>query len=424
MPSVYVKAYGCSANLADSEIAKGILHDNGFDIRSNIDSSDVNLILTCIVKTPTEQKILKEIKRLMDTGTPLIIAGCMPKAMLQKAKEFAPPASLVGPNDIEKIAEAVNLTLQGYSVVYVDGRPTDRTCYPRIRKNKIIHIAPISSGCLGNCSYCIVKSARGELFSFPVDNIVHDARLALDFGCKEIWVTAEDTAAYYDNGEMLPDLLGKLSQIPGDFRIRVGMMTPNQLILIKSELIKTFNHEKIYKFIHIPVQSGNNIILRRMNRQYTVEDFKNIVSCIRTHFPSISISTDIICGFPGETPEQFQDSINLIRDINPDVLNISRFWGRPGTAASLMEGRLHGRETKARSRRLTSLWKKIALEVGEKWLGWTGKVLINEKGKNETMVGRNFAYKTVVTNDDVKLGDWVQVKVTGVGIGFLRAKIV
>lgn len=424
MPSVYVKAYGCSANLADSEIAKGILHDNGFDIRSNIDSSDVNVILTCIVKTPTEQKILKEIKRLMDTGTPLVIAGCMPKAMLDKAKEFVPPASLVGPDDIEKIAEVVDLTLQGYSVVYVDGRPTDRTCYPRKRKNKIIHIAPISSGCLGNCSYCIVKFARGELFSFPADNVVHDARKALDYGCKEIWVTAEDTAAYNDNGEMLPDLLRRLCQIPGDFRIRVGMMTPNQLIPIKNELIEAFNHEKIFKFIHIPVQSGNNVILRKMNRQYTVEDFKNIVYNIRTFFPSISISTDIICGFPGETHEQFHDSVKLIRDINPDVLNISRFWGRPGTAASLMEGRLHGRETKARSRRLTALWKKIALEVGEKWLGWTGKVLIDEKGKNGTMVGRNFAYKTVVINDDVKLGDWVQVKVTDLGVGYLKAKIV
>jgi MiaB-like tRNA modifying enzyme len=424
MPSVYVKAYGCSANLADSEIAKGILHESGFDIRSNLDSSDVNLILTCIVKTPTEQKIIKEIKRLMDSGTPLVIAGCMPKAMLDKAMEFVPPASLVGPDDIEKVAEAVNLTLKGYSVVYVDGRPTDRTCYPRKRKNKIIHIAPIASGCLGNCSYCIVKYARGALFSFPADNIVSDARKAVEFGCKEIWVTAEDTAAYNDNENKLPDLLKMLCQIPGDFRIRVGMMTPNQLIPIKSELIDSFKHEKIFKFIHIPVQSGNNEILRRMNRQYTVEEFKNIVFRIRAIFPFISISTDIICGFPGETNEQFQDSEKLIRDINPDVLNISRFWGRPGTAASLMEDRLHGRETKARSRKLTTLWKKLALEVGEKWLGWIGKILIDERGKNGTMVGRNFAYKTVVINDNVKLGDWVQVEVTDVGVGFLKAKIV
>jgi tRNA A37 methylthiotransferase MiaB len=177
----------------------------------------------------------------------------------------------------------------------------------------------------------------------------------------------------------------------------------------------------MYKFIHIPIQAGNDDILRAMRRKYTVKEFKGVADRLREAYPKMGISTDIICGFPGETEVQFQDSLDLITWLRPDVLNINRFWERPGTDAAKMPGRLHGRDTKERSRRMTKLWKELAVDVGNRWLGWEGEILLTEDGKNDTKVGRNYIYKTVAVKTDAPLGSFIRVKVKGVGVGFLTA---
>lgn len=421
MPNIYVKSYGCSANTADAEIAKGALLEDGYILVDTPEEADLNIILTCVVKTPTEQKVSRELKELEASGKPLIVAGCMPKSMNSQVLELVPTASLVGPDDIERMPEAVNNTLNGNKVVFIDGDPTDRTCLPRVRSNSLVHIAPISTGCLGNCSYCIVKFARGRLYSFPVESIVSDIRQAINDGCKEIWVTAEDTSTYDDNGVKLPELLDRITSIEGDFRVRVGMTTPNSLDEVMSGLLESLRNEKMYHFIHIPIQAGNDDILKGMRRKYTVQQFKDVVEKLRAVYPEIGLSTDIICGFPGETEEQFQDSLGLITWLRPDVLNINRFWERPGTDAAKMPGRLHGRDTKERSRRMTLLWKELAVDVGEKWLDWEGEILLTEEGKNDTKVGRNYVYKSIAVKTDAPLGAVIKVKVKGVGIGFLIA---
>jgi len=421
MPKVYLESYGCSANKADAEIARGILTEDGYEIVKHQKDSDINIILTCVVKTPTERKVTKKIRELNGSGKPLIVAGCMPKSMTNQARSLVPKASLLGPDNIEQISNAVKSTLSGKRVILIDGKPTDRTCFPRIRENKLIHIAPISSGCLGNCSYCIVKFARGNLYSFPAEKIVGSVKTAIDQGCCEVWVTAEDTAAYNDNGTRLPELLNMITDVEGEFRVRVGMMTPNQLKPILNEMIETLHNPKIYKFIHLPTQSGNDLILQKMRRRYSVQEFKSLVKILREYFPNIGISTDMICGFPGETFDQFQDSLNLLEWLQPDVLNINRFWERPGTDASKMSGRLHGRDIKERSRMMTKLWKNMAIEVGEKWINWEGDVLLNEYGKYGTKVGRNYAYKAVALKTDLPLGNYVKVRVNRSGVGYLKA---
>ena len=229
MPRVHVKSYGCSANTADAEIAKGVLIADGHTLVSTPDEADINIIVTCVVKTPTEQKVSRELRELEASGKPLIVAGCMPKSMNSQVNQLVPSASMVGPDDIERMAEAVHHTLNGEKVVYIDGEPTDRTCLPRVRANRLVHIAPISTGCLGNCSYCIVKFARGNLYSFPADKIVKDITEAVADGCREVWVTAEDTALYNYDGVRLPELLNMITSVDGDFRVRVGMTTPNSL---------------------------------------------------------------------------------------------------------------------------------------------------------------------------------------------------
>jgi threonylcarbamoyladenosine tRNA methylthiotransferase CDKAL1 len=422
MPNVYVGAYGCSANLADAEIVKGLLTNASYTLAATPKNADSYVVLTCIVKTPTERKVIKDLKRLESTGKPLVIAGCMPQAMQSRVEELFPFTSMIGPNDIESIVEVLERSFQGERCVRVNGEPTDRTCLPRVRNNKIIHIAPISTGCLGDCSYCIVKKARGNLQSFEPEKILRDIDSAISGGCKEVWVTAEDTAAYRFNGVRLPHLIDSITSLRGEFMIRVGMMTPNQALPVLDDLIESYKNDKVFKFLHVPVQSGNDEVLKNMNRRYSVLDFMALVTRFRHEIPEACISTDIICGFPGETEEQFNDSLDLVKWLKPDVLNISRFWERPGTRAASLSGKLHGRETKQRSRRLTDLWREVGLEAGEKWQGWKGEILLDERGKHGTKVGRNISYKTVAVNTDASLGEMVKVSVTGIGLGFLEAE--
>jgi threonylcarbamoyladenosine tRNA methylthiotransferase CDKAL1 len=419
MPNINIKSYGCSANTADAEIARGALKQKGYRFVNNPYQADLNIVFTCVVKSPTEKKVSKELRELEASGKPLIVAGCMPKSMPRQTQRLVPTASLVGPDDIERITEAAERTLKKERVVFIDGNPTDRTCLPRVRENSLVHIAPISSGCLGNCSYCIVKLARGNLYSFPVDNIVKDIRNAINENCLEIWVTAEDTAAYNYGGIRLPELLDRIANIEGNFRVRVGMTTPNQLEPVLEKMINSLSSPKIYKFIHIPIQSGNDEILQKMRRKYSVQDFKQVVTKFRETIPEIGISTDIICGFPGESGNQFQESLNLISWLKPDVLNINRFWERPGTDASKMPGRLHGRDTKERSRIMTNLWKEIAVNVGQKWIDWEGDILLTEYGKKGTKVGRNYTYKTIAVKTEASLGSFIKVKVEKSGVGYL-----
>ena len=419
MARVYIEAYGCSANLADSEMVQGLLVRAGHTIIGEPGGADASVVLSCTVKTPTQRKIEKRIRQLHLSGRPLIVAGCMPKAQRDLVVEIAPGASLMGPDNIREVVGVVEAAIEGVSSEALEGGSPDRTCLPRARENPVIHIAPIASGCLGSCTYCIVKRARGELTSFPADAIIDDARSALESGCREIWVTAEDTAAYRWGDVGLPGLLEGLSGLPGRFFIRVGMMTPNQAMPILDSLIEAYSSDRVFKFVHIPVQAGSDEVLKRMGRRYTVDDYRALAWRFRDELPLVSISTDIICGFPGETEDQFDDSLRLVEETKPNVLNISRFWSRPGTVAASMEGQLHGRVTKERSRRLTELWKEMSMESNLRWVGWEGEAVIDEVGRSGGMVARNIAYKPVVINEPVRVGDFVNVRITGARRGYL-----
>jgi len=247
-----------------------------------------------------------------------------------------------------------------------------------------------------------------------MDAIRQDVKGHLKAGCKEIWITSNDTGAYMveQGGEQrLVELLGQILSIPIDFKLRLGMMNPSNTITILDNLINIYKHPKMFKFLHIPAQSGNNEILRLMNRRYTAEDFIKIVEIFRKEIPEITISTDIIAGFPSETKEQFNDSMDLLNKIKPDVLNLSRYAAREGTIAAKMK-QLQTNSLKQRSRLMTSLYRQIAFENNKKWLNWQGKILIDEKGKHDSWIGRNYCYKPVVVKGNFKLGDVADVKIT------------
>jgi MiaB-like tRNA modifying enzyme len=380
----YIETYGCSRNQADSEAIAGALAEEHEQV-STPDDADIVVVNTCIVKTPTENKILKALKKY--SNKKLIVAGCMPEAERDKIKEVAPNAEIWGVKHEE--------VLEG----------------PHIRVNKLVGIIPISSGCLGSCTYCIVRFARGKLKSYSVEKILNAIETAIKDECKEIWITAQDTGAYgIDIGNSLPNLLEKVCTLDGDFKVRVGMMNPNHAMKMLPALSKALQHEKMFKFLHLPIQSGNNKILKEMNRFYTVEDYKKIIDYVKREIPQITISTDIIVGFPGETNQEFKDTLKVLEETKPDIVNISRYGARPGTSAA--ELKQHEEITKKeRSREATKLVKEIGQARNNDWINWEGEVLIDEHGKENDFIGRNFAYKPIVVKGTHKLGEKVNVKI-------------
>ncbi|MEM3789255.1 MAG: radical SAM protein, partial [Candidatus Bathyarchaeia archaeon] len=245
-------------------------------------------------------------------------------------------------------------------------------------------------------------------------------------GVREFWLTSQDTACYgRDIGTNLAELIEAVCAVDGDFKVRVGMMTPNMALGILENLIEAYKNKKVFKFLHLPVQSGDNHVLEKMRRFYTIADFKRIVNTFRAAFPEITIATDIICGFPGENGKAFENTLQLIMDVKPDIVNISKFFARPGTPAAAMHDAVPFSETKRRSATLSGLAFKIAFERNRGWVGWEGEVLIDEVGKVAgSWVGRNFAYKPIVVRSaENLLGRVVHVKIYDASLTYLEGSI-
>ncbi|HDJ96655.1 MAG TPA: tRNA (N(6)-L-threonylcarbamoyladenosine(37)-C(2))-methylthiotransferase, partial [Candidatus Aenigmarchaeota archaeon] len=308
MKKVYMEIYGCAANQADFEIAAGLLKRAGFKLTKSPKDSDLNLIFTCNVKVPTEQRMIYRIEELTKTGKPLIVAGCMPMVQRDLIERINPKASLIGPHSIHKIVDIVERTIKREKVVSLSYEKTVKVCLPRVRRNPIIAIVPIAEGCAWQrCTYCIVKYERGKLFSFPERLIVKEVESSVKEGCKEIWITSQDNACYgLDIGTDLPKLLNSITKVKGKFYVRVGMMNPVYVKNFVDRLINSYKSSKIFKFLHLPAQSGSNRILKAMKRGYSIKDFVRIVEKFRKRFKLLTLSTDIIVGFPGESEEDFE----------------------------------------------------------------------------------------------------------------------
>ncbi|MBW3014115.1 tRNA (N(6)-L-threonylcarbamoyladenosine(37)-C(2))-methylthiotransferase, partial [Candidatus Woesearchaeota archaeon] len=343
----------------------------------------------------------------------IIISGCIPKHLVEPIRALVPEASLVNTHNIGKIVSVVEETIHENPISILTSNKKPKINLPRIRKNPVVGIVQIATGCIGRCAYCSVKQIKGDLISYPIEAIIDEVRQCVRDRCKEIWITAQDTGCYgVDIGTNITELLKKVVEIPGEFKIRLGMANPQSVLQNLEELIKVFKHEKMFKFLHVPVQSGNDKVLKSMNRPYEIADFKHVVERFREEIPEISISTDMIVGFPGESEEQFRDSLVLIDQIKPDVLNISRFVARPGTRAEKRENQIPGGEIKDRSRKISSQFEWTAFSQNRKWRNWEGEILIDEHGKDGTFVGRNHAYKPVIVSGDFVLGQTIKVKIT------------
>ena len=415
--NIYIETYGCSANQSNSEIIAGILSKAGHSIVPEEDA-DIIILNSCTVKLPTERKILRRIEKLKYSDKTLIISGCMPEVQKEEILELNSNVSFLGINAIDQVANLVSdLSTDGCSEIFSD-IPKELAGKPKLRVNRNINIVQISTGCNNDCSYCIVRSAKGSLHSFSTNSIINDIKSGLEDGCREVWLTSQDTAAYgTDIGLSLPALLRKICAINGDFKLRIGMMNPASVIPIMDDLIDAYLNPKIYKFLHIPVQSGSDKVLDDMNRLYTAGKFMDIVSGFRSRIKDITISTDIIVGYPTEDVSDSEDTLELLKELRPDIVNISRFGPRPLTRAASLPP-LSFEVVKQRSRTVSALCNRISLENGERWVGWVGPVLVSEPGDKGGVIARNFAYKPILLKHGV-LGTTVNVKVIDAVNGYL-----
>ncbi|MBU2522679.1 MAG: tRNA (N(6)-L-threonylcarbamoyladenosine(37)-C(2))-methylthiotransferase [Nanoarchaeota archaeon] len=445
MYNVHIETYGCSANQNNSEIMAGLLSRTGFNIVMNLENADIIILNSCIVKGPTMQKIIYRIKELSDSknaekaklsGRPetskvskpkLIIAGCMTDVMAKRIGLLNPNASILGSHNVHDIVTVAKKLIEGKRVVEIKKDHEVHLCKPKIYSKKIIGITQISEGCVGDCSFCIVRAAKGPLYSYPQDEILKNVKQDLEAGCKEIWITSQDCSAYgLDDSKksQLPPLLKEILKIKGKFKLRLGMSNPNHILPILKDLIEIYKDEKIFKFLHIPLQSGSDSVLESMSRHYKSNDFVKIIEEFRKAIPEITISTDIIVGYPTETEKDFEETLEVMKKTLPDIINISRFWSMPGTKASNLQ-QLHPDELRRRAIVMTNLHNGIAIEKNKEYVGKDFPCIVDEKSFDDFWIARLDNYKQVmIKSKDKLLGQIVNVHIFDANNHYLFGNIV
>jgi threonylcarbamoyladenosine tRNA methylthiotransferase CDKAL1 len=397
---VFIETFGCTANTGDTMEMRAILRNAGHEIVEESEA-DIIIVNTCTVTKRTELNVIKRLRELKERGNAVVVAGCMAAAQPELVKSiFGNDVAMVTPRDIWDSEEQ------------------------RLEFDGVIAVITIAQGCVGKCSYCIVKQARGELKSEKPEKISEAVKNAVESGAKEIRITSQDSSAYgWGSTDIkLPALLEQITAVEGDFRIRVGMMNPYTLMPILDELLEAFNSEKMFKFFHVPVQSGSDRVLKDMRRNYKVADFVEIIASIRGLFRDSTISTDFIIGFPTETEANFFASLNLMEEIKPEKVNITRFSSRPGTEASKLTDLLE-REKKRRSRIISTLYHQIVFEKNKALEGAELPVLVTERGKKGGVIARDSAYRAIVLKDYLPLGASYKVRVKEAKSTYLVADI-
>ncbi|KRZ88864.1 Threonylcarbamoyladenosine tRNA methylthiotransferase [Trichinella sp. T8] len=413
--SVYVKTWGCTHNSSDSEYMAGLMSSAGYGIVDDPSMADIWLLNSCTVKTPSEQHVQNELEKARALNKPVLYNKKSSIDVL-----IFKGVSLVGIQQIDRIVEVVEETLKGNTVQLlnykkVKGKRTAgaRLDLPKVRRNPLVEIIAINTGCLNNCTYCKTKKARGNLASYSIEEIIDRAESCISEGVKEIWLTSEDLGAYgRDIDCTLPELLKALTaKLPDGVMLRLGMTNPPYILDYLEEIGEILNHPCVYSFLHIPVQSGSDAVLRDMRREYNVDDFCAVVEFMRKKVPGITIATDVICGFPTETEQDFNDTLDLVEKYRFASLFINQFYPRPGTPAAKLK-RLDTAVVKDRTRRMTQLFNSY--EPYRNRVGLKYQVLITERSfrGDDYLVGHNKFYEQIlVANQPNLLGKKVWVKI-------------
>ena len=405
---VYVETYGCALNRGDTAIMETLLKERGHEITESPENADVLILNTCAVRLETEERMKQRIVQLNRLGKKLVVAGCLAGALPATVASLAPNASILGPQAVERVVEVVESPERK---VYVQGDKATKV--PRVLNGKIF-IVPIADGCAGDCSFCITKLARRKLRSYPAREIVEAVKEAVSKGAVEVELTAQDTAAYgLDTGWKfrLPDLVKEVVKVEGDFRVRIGMMTPELAMRILDDLVEALNDRKVFKFVHLPVQSGSDKVLKLMNRKYTVDEYRALVKEVRGKVPGVSVATDIIVGHPGEEEEDFEETIALMRELEFERVHLAMYSIRPNTPSARMP-QVPDSVKKQRMSRAMAVYEEVAKKVHDKYVGRVEEVVTTEYGRKGSVVGRLENYIPVVVWGESDLGKRVKVRIT------------
>ncbi len=403
MARYLLETYGCTANRGEGLRIERALRDRGHRPVDDPQQADVAILNTCTVTETTEDNMVRRARELDSAVADLIVTGCLALAQPDRLTEAGIDARVVG---WDEVPDAV---LNGEC-------PTPETPGDDVLMEGKIGILPIARGCTSDCSYCITKEATGYIESPPIEENVERARRLVEAGAVELRITGQDTGVYgFDRGEQwLPALLQRISDLPGEFRIRLGMANPKGLYLIRDELVEVFAaNDELYNFIHAPVQSGSDAVLADMRRQHRVEEFIEVVETFDAALDEWTLSTDFIVGYPTETAEDFEASLELMERVRPERVNITRFSKRPGTDAAALHG-LGGSIKKERSKEMTARKHEMLDAVHEALVGTVRSVLVVEPGTGESVKCRDDAYHLIVVPEAPALtpGDRLEVAIT------------
>ena len=416
MSKYFITTFGCQANSADSEKTAELMENLGYGRAENIDDlisakNPVLIFNTCSVRQKAEDRVfglnrkLEELKN-KNLKLKIILTGCMTHYGKDELKKRLPLFDyFIDTKNIDKLKKMLKPVSNVAGRTWQVGKPSA--------------LVPVSNGCDKFCSYCIVPLARGREISRTVIDIVSDVKKAIANEAKEIWLLGQTVNSYKNNYVKFHDLLRLVNDIPGDFWIRFTSPHPKDF---SDELIKAMAEcEKFAHYINLPVQSGNNTVLKRMGRPYTVGHYKKLIKKIRKAIPDIAISTDVIVGFPDETRKQFEDTKKLFEEIRFDMAFISEYSPRPKTtAAKMFKDDVPHKEKERRKNELNEILKKTALENNKKLVGKIVKVLNGRTEGNKPIGMMNVKHS--MSNKIIK-NEFVLAKIVKANIWSLKGKL-
>ncbi len=418
---VYVETYGCQMNVADTEIVLGILKKNNYEVVENPANADVVLLNTCSIRDNAEQRIygrLGNFKNLKNSKPELVVGilGCMAERLRKDLIDEKKIVDLVvGPDEYRRIPELLEVAFAGEKGIGV--RLSRTETYDDIipyREDGLQAWISVMRGCDKFCTFCVVPFTRGRERSRSLDSIIDEIKILSVRGFKEVTLLGQNVNSYMDGANDFADLLAAAALVNRSIRIRFTTSHPQDL---SDKLLYTIaEHSNICKYIHLPVQSGSNRILELMNRTYTVEHYLNLIDKARKIIPAVSFSTDIISGFPTETGDDHQMTLDVLRQVQYDGAYMFQYSPREGTKAFQMKDDVSEQIKTKRLQEIIELQGKIAFDINQKIVGREEIVLIegfSRKSKN-FFAGRTDSNKVVIipANDKIKVGDYVRTVIT------------
>ena len=423
-PTAYVETYGCQQNEADSEKLRGYLTQSGYSIAHSAEGADVVVLNTCAIREHAEQRVFGALGELTHTKQrhprqKIFLCGCMggeTKVSEHIKHSFHHVDGVFSTHHLWQFPEILwNVLSRGKRQFYVADEPGSiAEGIPQVRDNVLKSWVSIMYGCNNFCTYCIVPYVRGRERSRKKEDILAECRCLIEQGCREITLLGQNVNSYgKDLGEGFDfaDLLAEIAQIPGDFLIRFMTSHPRDA---SEKLFDTMaKYPKIAKQLHLPFQSGSSRVLKAMNRHYDRETYLKKVAYAKSVMPDLVLTSDVIVGFPGETEEEFEETISLIQEVHYDSLFTFIFSPRTGTPAASMEDPTPKEEKSRRFDKLCSVQNEISIKIHEDYVGKTLRCLVDGKDKDlltaRTEGGRLVRFQ----GGDTLIGSYQMIKITG-----------